>query len=141
VLQLPKGATIVERSLPEGYAVREADPAEYTTAHDVKEDASRRTRRSLSMLADMVTTSGRGNCAAPQASCPAPVPPRDHGPEGTARRAADKYFVLLRAQRASVYVVDVHAGRQVFLVAGLASMSAADKAQLKAALDSIRIEG
>lgn len=39
VLQLPQGATIVERSLPEGYAVREADPAEYTTVHDVKEDA------------------------------------------------------------------------------------------------------
>lgn len=39
VLRLPEGATIVERSLPEGYAVREADPAEYTAVHDVKEDA------------------------------------------------------------------------------------------------------
>ena len=39
VLQLPKGATIVERSLPEGYAVREAAHPEYPTAHDVKEDA------------------------------------------------------------------------------------------------------
>jgi ribosomal protein S18 acetylase RimI-like enzyme len=39
VLQLPEGAAIVERSLPEGYAVREADPSEYPTVHDVKEDA------------------------------------------------------------------------------------------------------
>lgn len=39
VLRLPEDATIVERSLPEGYAVREANPAEYTTVHDVKEDA------------------------------------------------------------------------------------------------------
>ena len=29
VLQLPEGATIVERPLPEGYAVRAADPSEY----------------------------------------------------------------------------------------------------------------
>lgn len=39
LLQLPEGATIVERSLPEGYAVREADPAEYRAVHDVVEDA------------------------------------------------------------------------------------------------------
>ena len=29
VLQLPEGAAVVERPLPQGYAVREADPAEY----------------------------------------------------------------------------------------------------------------
>ena len=39
VLQLPEGATIVERPLPEGYAVREADPAEYPDVHTVVEDA------------------------------------------------------------------------------------------------------
>lgn len=39
VLQLPEGATIVERPLPEGYAVREADPTEYAAVHDVVEDA------------------------------------------------------------------------------------------------------
>jgi hypothetical protein len=54
---------------------------------------------------------------------------------------ADKYFVLLPGQRASVYVVDVHGRRQVFLVTGLASMSAADTAELQAALHSIHIEG
>jgi len=39
VLQLPAGASIVERPLPEGYAVREADPSEYHAIHDVLEDA------------------------------------------------------------------------------------------------------
>ena len=39
VLQLPEGATIVERPLPEGYAVREAAPSEYACVHDVVEDA------------------------------------------------------------------------------------------------------
>jgi ribosomal protein S18 acetylase RimI-like enzyme len=39
VLKLPAGATIVERPLPEGYAVRAADPAEYPAVHDVVEDA------------------------------------------------------------------------------------------------------
>lgn len=54
---------------------------------------------------------------------------------------ADKYFVLLPGQRASVYVVDVHGRRQVFLVETGASTSATDKVELTAALDSIRIEG
>lgn len=39
VLRLPEGATIVARSLPEGYAVRAADPSEYEAVHAVKEDA------------------------------------------------------------------------------------------------------
>jgi mycothiol synthase len=39
VLQLPEGAEIVDRPLPEGYAVREADPSEYPVAHVVVEDA------------------------------------------------------------------------------------------------------
>ncbi len=39
VLQLPEGVTIVERPLPEGYAVREADPSEYRDVHVVVEDA------------------------------------------------------------------------------------------------------
>ncbi len=39
VLQLPEGATIVERPLPEGYVVREADPTDYAAAHAVVEDA------------------------------------------------------------------------------------------------------
>lgn len=55
-------------------------------------------------------------------------------------RPADKYFVLLPGQRASVYVVDVHGRRQILLVATGAGTSATDKAELKAALDSIRIE-
>jgi hypothetical protein len=54
---------------------------------------------------------------------------------------ADKYFVLLPGQRARVYVVDVRGKRQVFLVATGARTSATDKAELAAALDSIRIEG
>ena len=39
VLQLPEGAEIVDRPLPEGYAVREADPSEYRAVHAVVEDA------------------------------------------------------------------------------------------------------
>ena len=39
VLQLPPGVTIVERPLPEGYAVRAAEPAEYADVHTVVEDA------------------------------------------------------------------------------------------------------
>ncbi len=54
---------------------------------------------------------------------------------------ADKYFVLLPGQRVSLYVVDVHGRRQVFLVETGAHTSATDKAELKAALDSIHIEG
>ncbi len=39
VLQLPEGAEIPERPLPEGYDVREATEAEYRPAHHVVEDA------------------------------------------------------------------------------------------------------
>ncbi|MFT3873781.1 MAG: GNAT family N-acetyltransferase [Nocardioides sp.] len=39
VLELPEGATIPRRPLPEGYAVRTAEPAEYPTVHEVVEDA------------------------------------------------------------------------------------------------------
>lgn len=39
VLQLPEGAWIVERPLPEGYAVREAHASEYPSVHEVVEDA------------------------------------------------------------------------------------------------------
>jgi mycothiol synthase len=39
VLALPEGREIQERPLPEGYAIREADPAEYPAVHDVIEDA------------------------------------------------------------------------------------------------------
>ena len=39
VLKLPPGATIVERPLPDGYAVREATPEEYPAVHTVTEDA------------------------------------------------------------------------------------------------------
>lgn len=39
VLKLPEGATIVERPLPDGYAVRAAEPGEYREAHGVVEDA------------------------------------------------------------------------------------------------------
>ena len=39
VLKLPPGATIVERPLPEGYAVRAAEPDEYPAVHTVVEDA------------------------------------------------------------------------------------------------------
>ena len=39
VLKLPAGATIVERPLPDGYAVRAAEPEEYPAVHAVVEDA------------------------------------------------------------------------------------------------------
>lgn len=39
VLKLPAGATIVERALPAGCAVRAARPEEYPAVHDVVEDA------------------------------------------------------------------------------------------------------
>jgi mycothiol synthase len=39
VLQLPEGVSIVERPLPEGYAVRAAEPSEYRDVHAVVEDA------------------------------------------------------------------------------------------------------
>lgn len=39
VLKLPPGASVVERPLPEGYAVRAAEPAEYRQVHAVVEDA------------------------------------------------------------------------------------------------------
>ena len=39
VLKLPEGAEIVQRELPEGYAVREARPDEWPAAHEVVEDA------------------------------------------------------------------------------------------------------
>jgi GNAT superfamily N-acetyltransferase len=38
-LELPTGAAIPERRLPEGYVVREADPAEYEQCWTVQEDA------------------------------------------------------------------------------------------------------
>ena len=39
VLQLPEGATVPERALPEGYTIREATPADYETCWTVLEDA------------------------------------------------------------------------------------------------------
>jgi len=39
VLQLPEGATVPERALPDGYTVRAADPAEYPQCWTVQEDA------------------------------------------------------------------------------------------------------
>lgn len=39
VLTLPEGATIPDRTLPDGYAVRTAEPHELRAAHDVLEDA------------------------------------------------------------------------------------------------------
>ncbi|MFN8192810.1 MAG: GNAT family N-acetyltransferase [Nocardioidaceae bacterium] len=39
VLQLPEGAEIADRPVPEGYVVREATPEDYRAAHDVVEDA------------------------------------------------------------------------------------------------------
>ncbi len=39
VLQLEEGAAVVERPLPEGYAVRQAEPSEYPAVHVVVEDA------------------------------------------------------------------------------------------------------
>jgi len=39
VLNLPEGAQIEERPLPDGYTVREATPEEYPAVHLVKEDA------------------------------------------------------------------------------------------------------
>lgn len=54
---------------------------------------------------------------------------------------ADKYFVLLRDATASVYVVDVDGERQVFLTQVGTAATAAERADLRAVLDSIRIEG
>ena len=39
VLKLPEGATIPDRELPEGYAIRTAGPDDLRAAHDVLEDA------------------------------------------------------------------------------------------------------
>jgi len=39
VLNLPEGAQIAERPLPDGYEIRTASPDDYRAAHDVKEDA------------------------------------------------------------------------------------------------------
>jgi mycothiol synthase len=39
VLDLPEGAQIQHRDLPEGYAIRAAEPSEYPAVHDVIEDA------------------------------------------------------------------------------------------------------
>ncbi|WP_246081736.1 GNAT family N-acetyltransferase [Nocardioides litoris] len=39
VLKLPEGATVPDRPLPDGYAVRAAEPDELPAAHDVMEDA------------------------------------------------------------------------------------------------------
>jgi mycothiol synthase len=39
ILRLPEGASVPERAVPDGYVVREADPAEYPQVHDVLEDA------------------------------------------------------------------------------------------------------
>lgn len=39
VLKLPEGATIADRALPEGYAIRTAGPDDLRAAHDVLEDA------------------------------------------------------------------------------------------------------
>jgi mycothiol synthase len=58
VLQLPEGATIVERPLPPGYAVGEADPSQYREVHTVVEDAflewSERERESYEDFASVV---------------------------------------------------------------------------------------
>ncbi|CAM3873440.1 GNAT family N-acetyltransferase [Nocardioides zeicaulis] len=39
VLRLPEGVTVPERALPEGYAVRAAEPGELPVVHEVLEDA------------------------------------------------------------------------------------------------------
>jgi mycothiol synthase len=39
ILRLPPGATITERPLPDGYAVREATPEDYAAAHRVVDEA------------------------------------------------------------------------------------------------------
>ncbi|MDQ6934470.1 MAG: GNAT family N-acetyltransferase [Actinomycetota bacterium] len=39
VLALPEGREIQKRTLPDGYAIRQAKPVEYPAVHDVKEDA------------------------------------------------------------------------------------------------------
>lgn len=39
VLALPEGREIPQGTLPDGYAIREAAPHEYSTVHDLKEDA------------------------------------------------------------------------------------------------------
>ena len=54
-------------------------------------------------------------------------------------RPADKYFVLLPGAVAHVYVVDVRGRRQVFLAQVGNPGSAADRAELQAVIDSIRI--
>jgi GNAT superfamily N-acetyltransferase len=61
VLKLPEGATIADRALPEGYAIRTAGPDDLLAAHDVLEDAflewSVRERESFEDFA--ATTTGR----------------------------------------------------------------------------------
>jgi hypothetical protein len=53
----------------------------------------------------------------------------------------DKYFVLLPAAVARVYVVDVDGQRQVFLTQTDRDVSAEGRTELQAVLDSIHIEG
>jgi len=53
---------------------------------------------------------------------------------------ADKYFVLLQSEIASVYILDVHGQRQVFLTGHSSAASPEDVRELQTVLDSIRIE-
>ena len=55
-------------------------------------------------------------------------------------RPADKYFVLLPAAVAQVYVLEVDGERQVFLAQMGDPGSTRDRAELQSVLDSIRIE-
>jgi hypothetical protein len=53
---------------------------------------------------------------------------------------ADKYFVLLQSEIASVYILDVNGQRQVFLTGHNSASSREDVRELQTILDSIRIE-
>ena len=53
---------------------------------------------------------------------------------------ADKYFVLLQSEIASVYILDVNGQRQVFLTGHSSAASQEDVRELQTVLDSIRIE-
>ena len=56
-------------------------------------------------------------------------------------RPADKYFVLLRDNPTSVYIVDVDGQRQVFIAGPVGSATTKrDARELQAVLDSIRID-
>ncbi len=77
VLQLPEGTEIVARAVPDGYAIREADPDEYAPRTTVVEDAflewSVRERESFEDFAAADDAAGPASSRGTSASSPTPT--------------------------------------------------------------------